>query len=199
MQMGELDHKEGRVLKNRCFWTVMLEKTLESPLESKEIKPVNLKGNQLWIFIGKTYTEAVILWSPDVKSWLIRKDPDTGKDWGQKAKCAIKYEMVWWHHWLNGYEFEQTPGDSEGQGSLVYYSPWGCKESDTNEQLNNSTHTHTYIWSLNNLGATPLLPHSQKSTCNFTTGSPYPSFHIKRFNQLPIMYCNTHLLIKTWL
>ena len=103
--MLELDHKESRVLKNQCFWTVVLEKTLESPLESKEIKPVNLKGNQLWIFIGRTYNEALILWSPDVKSWLIRRDPDAGKDWGQEAKRAIKYWMAsptrWTWVWVN--------------------------------------------------------------------------------------------------
>ena len=113
----------------------MLQKTLEIPLDSKEIKPVNPKGNQPWIFIGWTdaEAEAPILWPPDVKSRLIGKDPDAGKDWRQEEKGATEDEMVGWHHQLN--EFAKSPGDSEGQGSLVCYSPWGHKESDTTEQL----------------------------------------------------------------
>ena len=103
--MWELDHKEGWAPKNWCFWTVVLEKTLESPLDCKEIQPVHPKGNQSWIFIGRTEAEAPILWPPDVKSWLIRKDPDAGKDLGQK-KGKTEDEMVGWHHWLNGHEFE---------------------------------------------------------------------------------------------
>ena len=130
VQMWELDHKAW-ALKNWCFQTVVLEKTLESPLDCKEIKPVNPKGNQSWIFIGRTDAEAKapILWPPDAKSWLTGKDPDTGKDWGQE-KETTKDEMVGWYHRLNGHEFEQTPGDGEGQGSLAYCSPWGHKESD---------------------------------------------------------------------
>jgi len=130
VQMWELDHKAW-ALKNWCFQTVVLEKTLESPLDCKEIKPVNPKGNQSWIFIGRTDAEAKapILWPPDAKSWLTGKDPDTGKDWGQE-KETTKDEMVGWYHRLNGHEFEQTPGDGEGQGSLAYCSPWGRKESD---------------------------------------------------------------------
>ena len=129
--MWELDHKEGWALKNRCFRTA-LEKTLESPLDSTEIKPVNPEGNQLWIFIGRTDAEAEtpILWPPDAKSWLTGKDPDAGKDWGQEEKRATEDEMVGWHHWLNEHEFEQTPGYSEGQGSQVCCSPWGRKELD---------------------------------------------------------------------
>ena len=129
--MWELDHKESWAPKNWCFWTVVLEKTLESPLDSKEIKPVN----QPWIFIGRTDAEAEtsILWPPDAKNWLIGKDPDAGKDWGQEKKWVTEDEMVGWHHWLNGHEFEKTPKDSEGQESLVCCSPWGCKESDTTE------------------------------------------------------------------
>ena len=106
-------------------------KTLESPLYSKEIKSVSLKGDQTWIFIGKTEAEVPILWSPDAKSQLIGKFPDAGKDWGQEEKDATEDEMVGWHHWLNGHEFEQTPGDSEGQGSLLCCSSGGCKQSDT--------------------------------------------------------------------
>ena len=116
--------------------------TFESLLYSKEIKQVNPKGNQSWIFIGRTdaETEAPILWPPNAKSQLIGKDPDAGKDRRPKEKGTTEHEMVGWHHWLNGREFEQTPGDSEGQGSLECFSPWGCKELDTTEQLNNSNH-----------------------------------------------------------
>ena len=116
----------------------MLERTLESPLDCKEIKPVNPKGNQPWTFIGRTdaEAEALILWLPDAKSQLTGKDPDAGKDWRQEEKETTEDEMVGWHHWLNGHEFEQVPGVGDGQGSLAYCSPWGCKESDTTEQLN---------------------------------------------------------------
>ena len=131
--MWESDHKEGWEPKNWCFQTVLLEKTLESPLDCKEIKLVYLKGNQSWIFIGRTDAEAEtpMLWSPDAKSWLIGKDPDFGKLWGQEEKQVTKDEMVGWHHQLNGHEFKQTSGDSERQERLVCCSPWGCKESDT--------------------------------------------------------------------
>ena len=125
--MWKLDHKEGWELKNWCFWTVVLEKTLESPLHCKEIKPVNPKENQPWIFIGRTQAEAL---GSDVKSWLIGKDPDAGKDWMQKEKGVAGDEMVRQHHWPNGNESEQTLGDSEGQRGLVCCSPRGRKESD---------------------------------------------------------------------
>ena len=118
--------------------TVVLEKTLDSPLDCKAIQPVHPKGNPSWIFIGRTHAEAEapILWPPDVKNWLTGKDPDAGKDWRQEEKGTTEDEMVRWYHWLNGYEFEHALGDGEGQGSLVYFSPWGRKESDTAEQLN---------------------------------------------------------------
>ena len=121
----ELYHKEGWALKKWCFWTMVLEKTLESPLECKEINPVNPKGNQSWIFTGRTNTEteAPILWPPDVKSWLIRKDPDAGKGWRQEEKGTAEDEMVEWHHQFDGHEFEQTLQDSEIQGSLVCCNP----------------------------------------------------------------------------
>ena len=125
VQIWELDHKEGWALKNWCFWIMVLEKTLESPLDNKEIKPVNAKGNQPWIFLGRTEPEALILWPPDEKSWLIGKDPDAGKDWEQEEKGVIEDEMVEWHHWLSGHESVQTLGDCEGQGSLAFCSPWG--------------------------------------------------------------------------
>ena len=105
--MAELDHKENWAPKNWCFWTVVLEKTLESPLDSKEIKPVNPIGNQSWISIGRTDVEAdaPILWPPDAKNWLIRKDPDARQDWRQEEKGMTEDEIVGWHHWLNGHEF----------------------------------------------------------------------------------------------
>ena len=133
--MWELDHKESWVPKIWCFWTVMLEKTLESPLDSKEIQPVHPKGNRSWIVIGRTYAEAEapILWPPDMKSWVIGKDPDAGQDWRREEKGTTEDEIVGWHHQLDGHEFEQAPGDSEGQGSVVCCSPWGHKESDKTE------------------------------------------------------------------
>ena len=116
--MWELDHKEAWGLKKWCFWTVELEKALESPLNNKEIKLLNPKGNQPWIFTGRTDAEAPILWPHDAKSHFIGQDPDTGKDWGQEEKRTTKDEMVGWHHQLSGHEAEQTPGDSEGWGVL---------------------------------------------------------------------------------
>ena len=138
--MWELDHKERWVPKNWYFWIVVLEKTLESLLDNKEIKLVNPKGNQSWIVIGSTDAEAEtpILWSPDAKSWLSGKDHDAGKDWSQEKKEMTEEEMVWWYHWLNGHEFQQILGDGEGQGNLACCNPWGCKESDTTEWLNNN-------------------------------------------------------------
>ena len=123
--------------KNWCFWTVVLEKTLESPLDCKEIQPVHPK-NQSWIFIGRTDAEAEtpILWPPDVKSWLIWKDPNAGKDWRWEEKGTIEDEMPGWHHWLYGHEFEWTLGVGDGQGHLLCCSPWRCKKSDTTERLN---------------------------------------------------------------
>ena len=127
--MWEFDHKEGWVPKNWCFRTVLLEKTLESPLDSKEIKPMNPKENQPWIFTRRTNTEAeaLILWPPDTKSWLIGKDTDAGKDWGREEKGRTEDEMAGWYHWLNGHKLEQTPGDNERQGSLACCSPWDCR------------------------------------------------------------------------
>ena len=129
--MWELDHKDGWALKNWCFWIMVLEETLESPLDSKEFKPVNPKLSQPWIFLGRTDAEASILWPPDAKIQLIGKDPAAGKDWGQEEKGMTEDEMVGWHHQLNGHEYEQTLGDGEGQGSQACCSPWGHKESDT--------------------------------------------------------------------
>ena len=137
--MCSLGHKEVWVPKNWCFWTVVLEKTLEGPLDCKEIKPVNSKGNQLWILIGRTdeEAEAPVLWPPDAKRQSIRKDPEPGKNWRQE-KGMIEDEVVGWHPWINWHEFEQAPGNGEGQGSLACCSPWGHNESDMAERLNNN-------------------------------------------------------------
>ena len=130
--------KESRAPKNWCFWTVVLEKTLENPLDCKEIQPVHPKGDQSWVFIGRTNAEAEtpILWPPHTKSWLIGKDPDAGRDWGQEEKGTTEDEMAGWHHRLDGHEFEWIPGASDGQGGLACFDSWGCKESDMTERLN---------------------------------------------------------------
>ena len=138
VQMWELDHKKGWTLKSWCFWTVVLEKTLDSPLDCKETQPVHPKGDQFWVFIGRTDVEAEtpILWPPDEKSWLIGKDPDSGKDWGQEEKGTTEDEMVGWHHRLNRHGFGWTLGVGDGQGGLVCCGSWGHKESETTEWLN---------------------------------------------------------------
>ena len=131
--MWELYYKESWVQKNSCFWTLMLEKTLENPLDCKEIQQVHPKGNQSWIFIGRTHAEAEtpIIWPPEAKNWLIWKDPDAGKDCGLEEKGTAVDEMVGWHHWLDVHEFEWSLGVGDGQGGLVCCSPWGYKDSDT--------------------------------------------------------------------
>ena len=138
--MWESDHKEDWALKNWCFWTVVLEKTLESPFNFKEIKPVNPKGNESGIFFGRTdaETETPVLWPPDIKkkNWLIRKDPDAGKDWRWEEKGMTEDEMIGWHPRLKGHGFEQALGVGDGQGGLACCSPWGHKESDVTELLN---------------------------------------------------------------
>ena len=121
-----------------CFWTVVQKKTLGSPLDSKEIQPVHPKGNQSWIFIGRTDAEAPILWSPAAKNQLNGKDPVAGKDGRQEEKGTIEYEMVGWHHWLNVCESEQTVGHTEGQGGLACCSLWALKKLDMTERLNNN-------------------------------------------------------------
>ena len=139
MAVWELDPKKSWALKKWLFQMVVLGKTLESPLDSKEIKPINPKGNKSWIFIGRTDAEALILWPPDAKSWLIGKVPDAGKYWGQKEKRASEDEMAGWHHWCNRHELQQTSGDNEGQRGLACCSPWGCKMSDMTGRLNDNT------------------------------------------------------------
>ena len=136
--MWELDYKDSWAPKNWCFWTVVLEKTLGSPLDCKEIQPVQPKGDQSWVFIGRTHVEAEtpVLWPPDSKSWLIWKDPDAGKDWGQEEKGMTEDEMVWWHHWLDRHGFGWSLGVGDEQGGLVCCSSWVRKESYVTEQLN---------------------------------------------------------------
>ena len=135
--MWELDYKESRVPKNWYFWSVMLEKILESPLDCKETQQIHPKGKQSWIFIGRTDAEAETskFWPPHVKNWLIWKGPDAGKDWWWEEKRMIEDETVGWHHRLNGHVFEWSLGVGVGQGGLAWYSPWGHKESDSTERL----------------------------------------------------------------
>ena len=136
--MWELDCEEGWTPKNWCFWTVVLEKTSESPLDCKEIQAVHSKGDQPWDFFGKNdaKAETPVLCPPHVKSWLIGKDSDAGRDWGQEEKGTTKDEMAGWHHRLDGREFEWTPAGGNGQGGLACWDSWGRKESHTTERLN---------------------------------------------------------------
>ena len=176
--MWELDYKESWVLNNWCFWTVVLEKTLESPLDCKEIQPV----------IGRTDDEAetAILWPPDAKSWLIGKHPDAGKDWGQEEKGTTEDEMVGWPHWLSGHGFEWIPGVGDGQGGLTCCGSWGRKELDTTERLN---WTDWFFF---------LLHHFKKSH-RLVSGSPviesgssvalWPSFCNAKREKLPGIVC----------
>ena len=136
--MWELDCEKSWVLKNWCFWTVVLEKTLESPLFCKEIQPVHSEGDQPWNFFGGNDAEAEtpVLWPPHAKSWFIGKDSDAGRDWGQEEKGTTEDEMAGWHHRLNGHGLGWIPGVGDGQGGLACYDSWGHKESDTTERLN---------------------------------------------------------------
>ena len=158
--MWELDCEEGWALKNWCFWTVVLEKTLESPLDCKTIQPVHSEGDQPWDFFGRNdaKAETPVLWPPHGKSWLIGKNSDAGRDWGQEEKGMTEDEMSGWHHWLDGRESEWTPGVGDGQGDLESCDSWGCTELDTTEQL---------IWSLLSLLVVfSLLLYILASCCN---------------------------------
>ena len=166
----ELDCEESWALKNSCFWTVVLEKPLESPLDGKEIQPVHSEGDQSWVFIGRTdvKAETPILWPPHEKSWLIGKDSDAGRDWGQEEKVMTEDEMAGWHHRLNVHEFEWTPGVGDGQGGLGCCDSWGCKESDTTERLNwtqrpapekaMAPHSSVLAWRIPGTGKPDALP-----------------------------------------
>ena len=171
--MWELDYKESWVPKNWCFWTVVLEKTLEGSLDSKVIKPVNPRGNQSWTFIERTdaEAEAPIHWTPDTKNWLIRKDSDAGKDWKQKR--MTEDEMVGWHHRFNGHEFKQAPGVGDGQGSLACCSPWVAKSqtwlSDWTEQKwHQNLNLRLLLKHWRSENPKPILPQSK----NYSLGSP---------------------------
>ena len=183
--MWELDYKERWAVKNLCFWTVVLEKTLESPLDCKEIKLVNSKGNKPFIFIGRTDAEAEtpILWPPDVKNWLTGKDPDAGKDRRQEEKGTTEDKMVGWHHWLDALEFEQTLGVGDGQVSLVCCGPWGHKELDMTEQLNWNVYTFRRILKGENVWiSSPIkrVPSGFPDLKHFPTQFPSPhSPHLK--------------------
>ena len=146
--MWELDCEESWLPKNWCFWTVLLEKTLESPLDFKEIQPIHPKGDQSQVFFGRTdvKAETPVLWPPHVKSWLIGNDPDAGRGWEQEEKGMTEDEMAGWHHWLNGHEFVWTPGAGDGQGGLACWDSWGRKESDTTERLNWTELNGNIIW-----------------------------------------------------
>ena len=172
--MWELDHKEDWAPKNWCFPTVVLEKTMESPLDGKEIKPVHLKGNQPWIFIQKTdaEAEAPIFWPPDAKSWLTGKDLDTEKDSRQEEKGT----MLGWHHWLDGHEFDQTLRDSEGQGSLASCSPWGHKASDMTKWATNVLRycENTVLpWQSSHTSGTSQSPYTPRNLPAWTCGSTH--------------------------
>ena len=138
VRMWELDCEESWAPKNWCFWIMVLEKTLESPLDCTEIQPVHPKGDRSWVFIGRTDAEAEtpVLWPPHAKSWLIGKDSDAGRDWGQEEKGMTEDEMAGWHHWLEGHEFGWTSGVGDGQGGLACCDSRGHKESDMTERLN---------------------------------------------------------------
>ena len=157
--MWELDCEEGWVPKNWCFWTIVLEKTLESPLDCKEIQPVHSEGDQPWDFFGRTdaKAETPILWPPHAKSWLIGKDSDAGTDWGQEEKGTPEDEMAGGHHWLNGHESEWILGVGDGQGDLVCWDSWGRKELDTTEWLKWTELNWCYF--------------TLKKICKFTTNS----------------------------
>ena len=177
--MWELDYKKGWALKNWFFWTVVLDKTLESPLNSKEIQPVHPKGNQSWIFTGRTDAEAEvpIFWPPDMKNWLIWKDSDAENYWRQEEKGTIEDELVGLHHWFNGHDFGHALGSDDGQRRLVYCSPWGHKESDTTEQLN-----WTELYNIRG------PPHPSTITCHDSFLPTFPGFQ----SILPMNFCGCY-------
>ena len=162
-----VDCEEGWALKNWCFWTVVLEKTPESPLDCKEIQPVHSEEDQPWDFFGRNdaKAETPILWPRHAKSWLIGKDSDAGRDWGQEEKGTTENEMAGWHHWLDGCEFEWTLGVGDGQGGLACCDLWGHKESDTTERLIWSDLIWSIIHCINSCSQSLFI-----QTCNLCTG-----------------------------
>ena len=190
----ELDYKEIWMLKTWYFGTVVLEKTLEGPFDCKEIRSVYPKGNQSQIFIGRTDVEAETpkLWPPDVKNWLIGKDSDAGRDWGQE-KGMSEDEMAGWHHWLNGHESEWTPGVGDGQGGLACCDSWGNKESDMSERLNWTELIHIHIYIYNGI----LLSHKKNK---------FESVLVRSMNLEPVIQSEAnqkernkyHILMHIW-
>ena len=177
--MSELDYKESWVPKNWCFWTVELEKTLESPLDCKEIQPAHPKGNQSWIFIGSTDAEAEtpVLWPPHAKSWLIWKDPDAGKDWRCEEKGTTEDEMAGLHHRLNGHESEWTPCIGDGQGGLACCSPWGPRVRRNWVTELNWTEYPKILWSAGDPGVNIwqlCCPSPRDSTLIVLSDTPHP-------------------------
>ena len=169
--MWELDCEEGWAPKNWCFWTVVLEKTLESPFDCKETQPVHSEGDQPWDFLGRNdaKAETPVLWPPHVKSWLIGKDSDAGRDCGQEEKGTTEDEMADWHHWLDGCESEWTPGVGDGQRGLACWNSWGHKESDTTERL---------IWS-------DLIGHEN---IDYSTGRKNFTYYLEMFYWKSVFY-----------
>ena len=198
--MWELDCEEGWVPKNWCFWTVVLEKTLESPLDCKEIQLVHSEGDQPWDFFGRNDAEAEtpVLWPPDVKTWLTGKDSDAGRDWGQEEKGTTEDEMAGWHHWLDGRASEWTPEVGDGQGGLACCDSWDCKESDTTEwliwsDLNNNISGKIYHW-VCSFGRTLLFLQNQILFSQMKCSNI--SFSLK-FRALPLLwfsFCSVSLL-----
>ena len=190
----ELDCEEGWTLKNWCFWTVVLEKTLESPLDCKEIQPVHSGGDQPWDFFGRNdaKAETPVLWPPHAKSWLIGKDSDAGRDWGQEEKGTTEDEMPGWHHWLDGHESEWTPEVGDGQGGLVCCNSWGRRESDTTEQLNwTETMTQVYSYTNGRIICAIMLFNGEFTICpskSFCCHSVFLNYH----TQLPIKKYGKH-------
>ena len=173
--MWKLDYKESQAPNNWCFWSVVLEKTLESPLDCKKTQSVHPKGNQSWIFNGRTYAEAdtPILWPTDTKNWLVWKSLDAGKDWGQEEKGTREDEMVTWHHRLNGHEFEQAPGVGDGQGSPACCRPWGPKELEQTELLNWPDMLLGYLANSISLFTLLALPQFFSNPLDHSYGSPH--------------------------
>ena len=174
--MWELDCEESWASKNWYFWTVVLEKTLESPLDCKEIQPVHSEGDQSWVFFGRidAKAETPILQPPNAKTWLIGKDSDAGRDWGQEEKGMTEDEMAGWHHWLDGQEFGWTPGVGDGQGGLACCDSWGHKELDTTEWLNwtelnfHSYPAFTYCYALLYFLCTYTKPQGWPGACSWS-------------------------------